>query len=253
MQNRLIRETFLAQVEHHRTLSSTNDRAKDCAADGVGPLPLLIIADRQTAGRGRRENRWWTGEGALALSLLIEAGQFGLTRSRSPMLALATALAVIETVRPLLPDHTIGLHWPNDVFVDGRKLAGILVEVPSDRLYIVGIGVNTNNALADAPTELRQSAATLFDLTGTPHDHADVLSTLLRHLHAELSLLESSCGQVSQRADALCLQRGSPLTIQTGKQSTTGTCVGIGPNGQLLLDTDRGRQEFFSGVLIHSQ
>ena len=251
MQDRLIRETFLARIEHHRTLPSTNDRARECAAEGLGPLPLLIVADQQTAGRGRRENRWWTGEGALALSLLIEAGQFGLKRSRSPMIALGAAVAVVETVRPLLPQHTVGLHWPNDVFVDGRKLAGILVEVPTDRFYVVGIGINTNNRLDHAPPGLRHTATTLFDLTGTRHDHTEVLSTLLRHLDDELRRLESSCEQVSRQANALCLQRGSPLTIQTGKQTTTGTCVGIGPSGELLLDTPRGRQGFFSGVLVH--
>ena len=251
MQDRLIRETFAARVEHHDSLPSTNDRAKQCAAENPGPLPLLIIADRQTAGRGRRDNHWWTGTGGLAFSLLIEARQFGLKRSRSPMVALAAALAVVNTVRQLLGSHTVGIHWPNDVFVAGRKLAGVLVEVPSDRLCVVGIGINTNNTLADAPPELRRTAATLFDLTGTRHDHTEVLSTLLRRLHDELRRLESSFEHVSQRANALCLQRGNPLTIQTGKQTATGTCIGIGPDGELLLDTPQGRQEFFSGVLIH--
>jgi BirA family transcriptional regulator, biotin operon repressor / biotin---[acetyl-CoA-carboxylase] ligase len=253
MQDRLTRETFAARVEHHRSLPSTNDRAKQCAAENSGPLPLLIIADQQTAGRGRRDNRWWTGTGGLAFSLLIEARQFGLKRSRSPMVALAAAVAVVDTVRPLLGSHTVGIHWPNDVFVDSRKLAGVLVEVPSDRLYVVGIGINTNNTLADAPPELRRTAATLLDLTGTRHDHAEFLSTLLRHLHDELRCLESSCEQVSQRANALCLQRGNPLTIQTGKQTATGTCIGIGSSGELLLDTREGRQEFFSGVVVRSR
>ena len=251
MQDILIRETFAAQVEHHRSLSSTNDWAKQCAAENPGPLPLLIIADRQTAGRGRRGNRWWTGTGGLALSLLIEARQFGLKRSRSPMVALATAVAVANTIRPLTAPRTVGIHWPNDVFVDGRKLAGILVEVPSDRFHVVGIGINTNNTLAHAPPELRTTATTLLDLTGVRHDHLDILLTLLAHLEDELRRLGTSCEQVSQRVDALCLQRGNPLTIQTGKQTTTGTCAGIGPGGELLLDTPQGRQEFSSGVLIH--
>jgi len=253
LQDLLTRETFAARVEHHHSLSSTNDRAKQCAADDPGPLPLLIIADAQTAGRGRRGNHWWTGSGGLASSLLIESGQFGLGRSRSPMIALAAAVAVVNTVRPLLASHAVGIHWPNDVFVDGRKLAGVLVEVPSDRFCAVGIGINTNNTLADAPPELRSTAATLLDLTGIRHDHTEVLSTLLRHLHDELRDLESSCEQVSQRANALCLQHGTPLTIQTGKQTTTGTCTGIGPSGGLLLDTPQGRQEIFSGVLVHQR
>lgn len=253
MQDRLARETFAARVEHHHSLSSTNDRAKQCAAENPEQLPLLIIADQQTAGRGRRDNRWWTGSGGLAFSLLIEARQFGLKRSRSPMVALAAAVAVVDTVRPLLGSHTLGIHWPNDVFVDSRKLAGVLVEVPSERLCVVGIGINTNNALAQAPTELRATATTLFDLTGIRHDHTEILSTLLGHLDEELRHLKSSCEQVSQRANALCLQRGNPLTIQTGKQTTTGRCIGIGPSGELVLETAEGRREFFSGLLIHER
>ncbi len=253
MQDRLIRETFVVQVEQHEVLPSTNDRAKERAIRGPGPLPLLIVADEQTAGRGRRENRWWTGKGALAMSLLIEADQFGLSRSRSPMVALAAAVALAKTVRPLLPKHTVGLHWPNDVFVGDRKLAGILVEVPSDRLYIVGIGVNTNNTLADAPQDLRQTATTLFDLTGARLDHATFLSTLLGHLAEEFPQFDSGCERIAQAANGFCLQRGSSLTIRTGSRTATGTCIGIGSSGELLLDTAEGREEFFTGVLVHDR
>jgi BirA family biotin operon repressor/biotin-[acetyl-CoA-carboxylase] ligase len=251
MQDRLTRDTFAARVEHHPSLPSTNDRARQCAAESSGPLPLLIIADRQTAGRGRRANRWWTGSGGLACSLLIEAAQFGLQQSRSPLVALGAAVAVVDTVQPLLGSRSVGIHWPNDVLVDGRKLAGVLVEVPSKRHYVVGIGINTNNRMSDAPPDLRRTATTLLDLTGARQDHTEVLSTLLGHLRDELCLLKSSWERVSQRANAICLQHGSQLTVQTGKQTTTGTCLGIGPSGQLVLDTAQGREEFFSGVLIH--
>ncbi len=105
----LIRRTFVARVEHHATLSSTNDRARACAAEGLGPLPLLIVADEQTAGRGRGENRWWTGRGSLACSLLVDHDALEIDRHRSsPLVALATAVAIVETVAPLLADQTVG-------------------------------------------------------------------------------------------------------------------------------------------------
>ena len=77
---------------------------------------------------------------------------------RAPLVALAAAVAVAETLAPLLPDHQVGLHWPNDVLAGRQKLAGILIEVLAGGRHMVGIGVNTNNTLADAPLELRQTS-----------------------------------------------------------------------------------------------
>jgi hypothetical protein len=128
--DRLLQETFVARVECHQTLGSTNDRARQCAAEG-GPLPLLVLAENQTSGRGRGSNRWWTGPGSLAFSLLLDAADLRIERSRSPLVALAAAVAVAETVAHRLPDRQVGIHWPNDVFADNRKLAGILVETLS--------------------------------------------------------------------------------------------------------------------------
>ena len=69
--NRILRETFVVEAEHREELGSTNDRALERAKQGATHLPLLVIADRQTAGRGRGGNRWWTGPGSLAFSLLL--------------------------------------------------------------------------------------------------------------------------------------------------------------------------------------
>ena len=247
--NRLVEKTFVAGVEHHGTLASTNDRARQCAAKGLGPLPLLIVADEQTAGRGRDANRWWTGRGGLACSLLLDAQRLGIDRARSPLVALAAAVAIVRTAAPLLPLETVGVHWPNDVYARGRKLAGVLVEAVSSRLHVVGIGVNINNSLEEAPPELQKRATTMRDLTGTRHDQATFLLALLEHLAKLLAQLASTPDQVAARADALCLQHGQTLTIESGGQVTAGRCVGIGSDGALLLDTPDGRQTFYSAVL----
>ena len=247
--DRLIRETFAARVEHHQTLKSTNDRARQCAAEGAGRLPLLVVADCQTAGRGRGANRWWTGEGSLACSLLLDAGAMGIVPARSPLIALAAAVAIVRTVAPLLTARCVGLHWPNDVFVDDRKLAGILVEGLSDRLYVVGIGVNTNNTLEQAPRELRDKLTTLRELTQVDHDRTTILSTLLKHLGDLLGRLSSTPERIAEAADSFCLQRGRVLTVRTGGRSVSGRCEGIASDGALLLDTDRGRKSIYSGVL----
>lgn len=247
--HRLVRETFVARVEHHRQVESTNDCARQRAAGDPGPLPLLIVADMQTAGRGRGANRWWTGRGSLAVSLLLDAPELGIDRARSPLVALAAAVAVAETAALRLPSHAVGVHWPNDVYVGSRKLAGILVEVLSRRFLVVGIGLNANNAMTDAPGELRNTATTLLELTGTRHDPTDLLLELLERLAELLGRLRSAPGEVAARADALCLQRGQTLTVQSARESITGRCAGIAPDGALLLETHEGRRTVYSGVV----
>jgi len=145
----ILAHTFVARVEYYPSIPSTNDRAKQCAAQDRGELPLLVVADQQTAGRGRGTRRWWTGRGSLAFSLLLDAATLDADRGRPPLVALAAALAIVDTVAPLVPAHGVGIRWPNDVYAAGGKLAGILVEVLPDRQHVVGIGLNTNNARAD--------------------------------------------------------------------------------------------------------
>jgi BirA family biotin operon repressor/biotin-[acetyl-CoA-carboxylase] ligase len=215
----------------------------------VGPLPLLIVADEQTAGRGRGANRWWTGKGSLACSLLVDVDDFGFEPRRSPLVSLAAAVAIARTARPRLPSHTVGVHWPNDVFVEERKLAGVLVEILADRRVIVGIGLNTNNSLRDAPQPLQKTATTLFELTGAQHDNAQILLELLAHLASGLAQLTSAPEQTAAEANEMCLQRGQTLAIQSGRRLIRGRCLGIDADGGLLLDTAEGRRKFYSGVL----
>jgi len=247
--DRVLEETFLAGAEFHDSLASTNDRAAECARIDAVELPLLVVAAQQTAGRGRGSNRWWTGRGSLAISLVLEDRQIaGGGHDRSPLVALAAALAVVDTVAPLVPSETVGLHWPNDVMAAGRKLAGVLVEVLPNRRHVIGIGVNTNNALDDAPPELRHTVATLRELSGKTHDPTALLIELLRQLETVLGRLVSEPEQLGIRANSLCLQHGRTLTLQQGDRRITARCAGIAPDGALLLEMPEGRRPFYSGA-----
>ena len=249
--DRIVGETFIVQAEHHPTLGSTNDRARERAARGITGLPLLVVADRQTAGRGRGDKRWWTGAGGLALSLLVEADAVAAGRSRSPLVALATAVAVVETVAPLLPAREVGIRWPNDVLAAGRKLAGILVEVLPDRKHVIGVGLNTNNTLADAPAELQATMATLRDLSGrrarsNGHSHRPLaaLST------ASSSTCEPVCRTLPPGPTPCVCSAGRTVTLEQGNRTITGRCQGIAPDGALLLETAKGVETVYSGVAL---
>jgi BirA family biotin operon repressor/biotin-[acetyl-CoA-carboxylase] ligase len=247
---RILRETFIAQAEHHPTLGSTNDRAKQCAALGATRLPLLVVADEQTAGRGRGGNRWWTGAGGLAFSLLVDAATVAAEQERSPLVALASAAAVADALAPLASNCSIKIRWPNDVLAGDKKICGILVEVLPDRKHIIGIGLNTNNTLADAPAELHATAATLRDLRGgKPLDQTAVLIDLLKRLESRFAQLRENPAAVVERVNALCLQRDRPITIESGRQNTSGICRGIAADGALLLKTPARLERFLSGTI----
>lgn len=246
---RLLASGLIARVEHHEELSSTQDRARQCAGATDCLLPLLVVADRQTAGRGRQGNSWWTGSGSLAFSLLFDPAAFDCPRRPAPRLALAVGAAIVDAVAPRLADHCVGLHWPNDVYVGEGKLAGVLVEVLPDGRHIVGIGLNSNNSAADAPPELRPQLATLRDLTGRIQDPTQLLIDLLDCLTMRLKQLGADDPALGESFDALCLQHDRTLTLYLGDRAVAGRCVGIAPDGALILDTPEGRQQFYAGTL----
>jgi BirA family biotin operon repressor/biotin-[acetyl-CoA-carboxylase] ligase len=257
MQNlrKILEKTFVADMEHHAAIGSTNDRASQCAGSADVKLPLLIIADRQTAGRGRGSNRWWTGPGSLAFSLLIgpelvaPVGASAGGLQRSGLVSLAAALAIVEAVAPLAPGHEIGIHWPNDVMLDGRKLAGILIEVLPDGKHVIGIGLNVNNVAADAPDDVRPRVVTLRDATGREHDSTDLLIAILQQIQRRFAALAIAPESIAMRAQELCLQRGKRLQIVQGEKRIEGRCLGIAADGALLIEADGKQQAVYSGVV----
>lgn len=249
---RLLTETFVAAAEHHAKLPSTNDRAREVAAGRGATLPLLVLADRQTAGRGRGSKRWWTGPGALAFSLLLDVRRWAVAR-QEPLVGLAAALAVVEAVEPLLPGQTVGIHWPNDVFVAGGKLSGVLVERLAGGRCVIGIGLNANNSAAQAPEELEGLVITLRDLCGAEVDTTELMLGLLRHLESALRLLAFRPAAVAERADQACLQQGRQLSVRQGPATLRGWCAGIAPDGALLLRTAEGEAAVYRGMLEHDE
>jgi len=243
----LLSGTFVRRVELHDVLGSTNDHAKQCARQPDCETPLLVVARRQTAGRGRGTHRWWSAEGGLTFSLLL--GPDRLPPRRTPLVSLATAVAVARTLQPLAAPHPVGLHWPNDVMVAGRKVTGILIEILRSGHGVIGVGVNTNNHLGDsAPADVRRTAVTLLDLTGRRCDHTTVLVGILQRLERALDDLHTCPAAVAAAADSLCLQRGQTMAILSAGHRVEGVCTGIASDGALLLDTLQGPRTIHSGT-----
>ena len=248
---RLQAETFLETIEFHPELSSTNDLALELVSRGSVQTPLLVLTERQTAGRGRGENRWWSDSGALTFSLVTESPATNLPAQSCPQASLTVGLAVCEALEELLPGAELGLKWPNDVYLGRRKVCGILVDVPPAKsgTLVVGIGLNVNNSFAAAPPELQATATSLLDATGRKHHLTEILAWILRRVAERLRLLGSGGLDLSGHWESRCLLRGRTVQVTAGQRQTIGVCRGIDAQGALLLEHNSGVERCFAGVV----
>ncbi|HWT90429.1 MAG TPA: biotin--[acetyl-CoA-carboxylase] ligase [Solirubrobacterales bacterium] len=147
---------------HFRSTDSTNTRARELAAAGA-PHGTVVTAAEQSAGRGR-QGRTWTAppDKALLYSAIVRP-----LEERHMMLPLAVPLAVCEAAEQLRPDLECKVKWPNDIHVEGRKLAGVLIEArPQDGWAVIGIGLNLSITPDEFPPDLRDTAVSLFGSVG---------------------------------------------------------------------------------------
>ena len=250
-QERTIRETFVQTFESHDEIGSTNTRALELTGTNEVAQPCLIIADRQTAGRGRGANRWWSSPGALTFSLLMRLDVDRLPMSRWPELSLTVGSAICVAVAGKIPQADVRLKWPNDVFLNNRKVCGILVEVPpsSSGDVVIGIGLNVNNSIESAPEELRQTAISMCDATNDNIEICDVLISVLHELERQFNWLSDDASRVRELWRHYDLLLGRSLTIGDERHIATGTATGIDDDGSLLLQTESGLQRMYGGVV----
>lgn len=239
-----LRAAGCATVELLAETESTMLRARALAADAAARLPAIVIADRQTQGRGRRGAGWWQAPGSLAASIVLESAA-----GPPPAWSLACGVALAETLRALEPAVVAVVRWPNDVEVGGRKLAGILVETVAAGRVIFGIGVNTTGTAAAAPPALAARVATLPDVAGSVLPRERLLAAFLPRLFRLLADLAVAPALLPDRYHPLCALQGEPVTIHVGVERRHGICRGIAADGSLVLDTAAGRMLFASGSL----
>jgi BirA family transcriptional regulator, biotin operon repressor / biotin---[acetyl-CoA-carboxylase] ligase len=213
---------------HYRVTDSTNERAKELA-DAGALHGTLVTADEQESGRGRQGRVWTAPPGtAVLMSLLLrELGE------RDALLPLAAAVAVCEAI-----PAEAAIKWPNDVWIERRKVAGILVEGrPQEGWAVLGVGLNvTTDAF---PDELAETATSLR-LAGVETTPERVLSGLLASLAEWLRAPQGSVLAAWRERDAL---KGERVRWSDGG----GTATGIDDSGALLVETDDGRVTLDAG------
>ncbi len=226
-----------------KALDSTNDTAADSArqADSDG---LVVLADVQRRGRGRGRRAWLSEAGANVLMSVVPRDD--ANRPPAEPVTIAAGMAVAEAIEQVLEaPGACRLKWPNDVLLDGRKAAGILVEqrrVGSARSLIVGIGINVNAHPPDGRVD--RPATSLAAWRGGRVDRVAVVRAVCRTLDAWVAALtaDRSCAVERLRGlwEGRCGMVGHRHTIISGGRPHTGTVAAIDPLEGLLLRTDEG-------------
>jgi BirA family biotin operon repressor/biotin-[acetyl-CoA-carboxylase] ligase len=225
---------------HYRLTDSTNAQARALALAGA-PDGTIVTAGEQSAGRGRQGRSWAAPAGkALLLSAIVR----NLTR-RDALLPLAVPVAVAEAC-DRFAGARCGIKWPNDIWIDGRKLSGILLEGrPQEGWAVIGVGLNVATTRDEFPEELRATATSLLIESGSDPGVEPVLAAVLTALEERLAGEPDAILDAWRERDVLL---GGQIRWNGGE----GTAVGLDASGALLVETADGRVALDAGE-VHLQ
>lgn len=226
-------------IRRFAELDSTNRWTTSSSADFADDqLPLLVVAERQTSGRGRSGRSWHADAGTLTFSWLDSVSRLQLSRATAPQVALVAGLSVAEAIEMLIPPTRTRIKWPNDIYVAGGKVGGILVETAgstADRI-VIGIGVNVATDLDRAPEEVRQRAVSLAAVVGRPLRPSDLLEMIVGRMEENLAILSLDFRTLADAIRGRCLLTGRQVTLQRGPDALVGWCRGMDDSGALQID-----------------
>ena len=251
---------FARTLLHRPVVDSTSGLARSLLLQGVDELPLLVWADLQTLGRGRGENQWWSDEGSLTFTIALDPVVQGLRVEQEPRLALMTAVAVIKAIGALgLSDAGVGIRWPNDIEINGRKLGGILperVELEHGHRLLIGIGLNVLTRVEDAPTAVRQMAISLSAQQPQalePSFLPRFLTAILVQFERALYRLAEDDPELAQEWNRLNLLRDQPVRVALGPRVIDGTVREIDAQGALCVHDGQQLHRLFGGQVLRDQ
>jgi BirA family biotin operon repressor/biotin-[acetyl-CoA-carboxylase] ligase len=214
-------------------LRSTNDQAALLRKRGELFAPAIVLTGRQTAGRGRGANTWWSASGVLTVTFVLPIDE----RVGPHQVPLLAGLAVRNAAAALVPGADIQLKWPNDLIVRGRKLAGLLCE-RVQKADLIGVGMNVNVEAREAPALLRDRITSLSQLAGRRLDITSVLIRIAGDLHAMLTHQnEKTFSHLLRQYDehhALIGKRVS-VACAADEPPVRGKCEGLDAMGRLRL------------------
>ncbi len=255
IQARLRSRVIARSLEVVGEVASTNDAVMAAGRTGAAE-GLAVLADRQTAGRGRLGRRWASPAGVgLYTSILLRPA---LPASDAPLVTLAAALAVAEAIQEA-SGLIAQLKWPNDVLVDGRKVAGILTEMASVEAWVshivVGIGINVNHGPADLPEEVREVATSIRVAAGRSIPRGDLAAAVYNGLDRWYQVFcEHRSEAILERARQISATLGRPVEVVAAEERWEGLAVDLDADGALLVQEATGafRRVLASDVSIRT-
>lgn len=226
-------------------LRSTNDHAAELRRRGELFAPAIVLTGRQTAGRGRGVNNWWSAGGSITVTFAMP-----IEEHLAPhQLSLVAGLAVRNAAAEMSGAPGIGLKWPNDVLHDGRKLAGLLCE-RIHRVDLIGVGLNLNLDPTEAPASLRGRITSLAAIAGRPIDPTDALILLARQMRRTLGRRKEHPfpALLAEYDRHHALVGRAVRIVGTGDTPPiTGQCEGLDDVGRLLVRDRRQLHRITTG------
>ena len=225
------------------TVASTNDTLADVASGGAAE-GTAVIAEEQTAGRGRNGRTWQSPRArGLWMSVLLRPV---LPAEKLGSLSLGAALAVCRAIRRVAP-VTATIKWPNDVFVGDRKVAGVLLESRFDTasvsFVVIGMGINVSQTAEEFPPELQDAATSLESASGNPVSRAELANAVLvelEHIYAELQ--SGNWERVREEVLAFSFIIGRRVSVRSGPDCYEGVAFDFSDDGGLVIREDSGLQ-----------
>lgn len=229
-------------ILYYETTDSTNLRIRQAGDEGA-PHGTLAVADRQTAGRGRRGRTWESPAGSsIYMSVLLRPD---IAPNKASMLTLVMALSVAEGIQQCIP--IIQIKWPNDIIVNGKKLVGILTEMSAQVDYInhvtVGVGINVN--MTAFQEEIADTATSLCLECGHAVKRAPLIAAVMERLEEnyEIFLETEDLSGLMERYSALLVNRDRDVRIIGEKETYQAHAIGIDRTGELIVRREDGTME----------
>ncbi len=263
---------WVQQLQWFAEIDSTNATARRALQSNAAyATPALLIADRQTAGRGRSNRTWWSPTGCLMLTLVLPGEALPSDSSLWSQLALVCGQAVAQTAANALspesliappiksiptstntsPRREVQLKWPNDVYANQRKLAGILIESAAAGHWLIGIGLNVNIDWRQAPEEVASKATCLSSLAGRPLELSVILVELMEELQNMIAGWRAGDGNWLTHWREHCLLTGRVVHIRLAPdRELIGVCEGLDATGRLIVRDENSVQFLSAGEVI---
>lgn len=234
-------ESIGKKILVYKSTSSTNDIAAEYAGNRKND-GLVIFAEEQTAGRGRAGNKWLSGKADSILCSIVLTG----SSLNGELLSLACAVALAEAI-----GRRAKIKWPNDIILNGRKVAGLLCEAKktaSTIAYVIGIGINCHQKNDSFPAELQETATSIDIEKKTVCDRNSLAKRLLTSIDYWLKAAEKKSNKVTDRWSRLSVLLGHRVTLLFNGKKFSGNCIGIDPEKGLILQLDGGAVRMFDAA-----